>query len=99
MSKTKDDRLVIKNIKGLNQSLRQDVYGSRFWARQVLKTKQDGIGYYMYELCDRENPDRNKIIQGWLNVFDITIGKKVWIAMNDFIVDSDFWKKERDNVR
>ena len=55
MSKTKDDRLVNRNVKKLNRQLANDVFGDRFYARQIQKGKGDGIMYYMYELSRSRN--------------------------------------------
>ena len=96
MSKTKDDRLVNRNVKKLNRQLAQDVFGNRFYARQIRKSKGDGVTYYMYELCDREQPNRNRIVP-WETAFAIDILNKIWTEMNEFIVTSDFWEKYRAN--
>ena len=96
MSKTKDDRLVNRNVKKLNMQLAQDVFGNRFYARQIRKSKGDGVMYYMYELCDREQPNRNRIVP-WETAFAIDILNKIWTEMNEFIVTSDFWEKYRAN--
>ena len=96
MSTTKDDRLVNRNVKKLNRQLAQDVFGNRFYARQIRKSKGDGVMYYMYELCDREQPNRNRIVP-WETAFAIDILNKIWTEMNEFIVTSDFWEKYRAN--
>ena len=96
MSKTKDDRLVNRNVKKLNRPLAQDVFGNRFYARRIRKSKGDGVMYYMYELCDREQPNRNRIVP-WETAFAIDILNKIWTEMNEFIVTSDFWEKYRAN--
>ena len=96
MSKTKDDRLVNRNVKKLNRQLAQDVFGDRFYARQIQKSKGDGVMYYMYELCDREQPNRNRIVP-WETAFAIGTLNKIWTEMNEFIVTSDFWEKYRAN--
>lgn len=90
-----EDRQVNRNIKKLNKQLREDVFGDRFYARQVQKGRGDGIMYYMYELCDREQPERNTIVP-WETAFGICKFNKIWQAMNDFIVSSDFWEKYRN---
>lgn len=90
--KTLDDRKVNRNVRKLNKALQKDVFGDRFYARQIQKSKGDGIMYYMYELCDREQPDRNEIVP-WETAFGIYKLNKIWTAMNDFIVTSDFWEK------
>ena len=95
--KTKDERKVNVNIKKLNRQLAADVFGDRFYARQVRKDRNDGITYYLIELIDREQPDRNKLCHGWLTAFEIYRFNKVWEEMNNFIITSDFWTKYRAN--
>lgn len=95
MKKLIEDKKVNRNIKKLNKQLRDDVFGNRFYARQVKKHKTDGIMYYQYELIDNECPERNTIIRGWLTAYEIYMFNRVWEAMNDFIVNSDFWQKYR----
>jgi len=87
---------VKKNIKKLNRQLKEDVFGDRFYARLRRRERGDGIMYYMYELCDRDQPDRNEIIP-WETAFSIYKFNKIWVEMNDFIVTSDFWEKYRAN--
>ena len=93
MSKSLYDKKVNRNVRKLNRQLLDDVFKDRFWARQVQKSKADGIEYYLYELCDREQPERNELIHGWLNYWEICNSYKIWRAMNDFIITSDFWNK------
>lgn len=93
MSKSLYDKKVNRNVKRLNRQLLNDVFGDRFWARQVQKSRADGIEYYLYELCDRKQPERNELIHGWLNYWEICSSHKIWKAMNDFIITSDFWSK------
>lgn len=93
MSKSLYDKKVNCNVKKLNRQLLNDVFKDRFWARQVQKSKADGIDYYLYELCDREQPERNELIRGWLNYWEICSSYKIWEAMNNFIITSDFWSK------
>lgn len=98
MSKTLMDKKVNSNIKRLNRQLRQDVFGTRFEARQVKKIKgEDGVQYYLYELRDNEQPERNCIYSGWLSGFSIIEMNKVWWEMNNFIIKSDFWEKYKAN--
>lgn len=94
MKKSLYVKKVNRNIRKLNRQLANDVFGNRFWARQYQKARgEDGIDYFLYELCDREQPERNILINGWLNYWAICSSYKVWEAMNDFIVRSDFWSK------
>lgn len=90
MKKSLDDRKVNRNVKKLNRELKNDVFGTRFEARQLKKSYKDGIRYYLYELRDNLQPERNKIV-GWENAFALYTFNKIWTEMNDFIVTSDFW--------
>ena len=92
----KIDRKVNKIVKKFNKQLAQDVYKDRFYIKQYKKSIHDDIHYYMYELCDNLQPNRNLII-GWYTSFDILTFNNIAIQMNNFIVDSDFWLKERGN--
>lgn len=96
MSKNLYDKKTNREVKKLNRTLEEDVFGKRFWARQYRKARgEDGLEYYMYELCDREQPERNKLIEHWVTYFDISILHTLWIEMNQFIITSDFWEKYR----
>jgi hypothetical protein len=93
MSKSLYAKKVNRNIKKLNAQLLHDVFGNRFWARQVQKARGvDGIEYFLYELCDREQPERNMLLH-WNNYWEICSSYKVWEEMNNFIITSDFWTK------
>ena len=49
MAKTKEDKRINKVVRNINKALAQDVFGNRFWIRQVRKTKgEDGLQYYLY---------------------------------------------------
>ena len=93
MGKTKTDRKVNKKIKAFNRSLRQDVFKDRFWVRQYQKTVVNGSSYYLYELMDREEPDRNRIIYQWIRGESPFFMSEIWEEMNDFIIWSNFWDK------
>ena len=72
MGKTKMDKKVNRVARQLNRQLTEDVYGSRFQIRQIQKTKGlDNWPYYLYELVDNEQPERNKIIP-WTSGFSIS---------------------------
>lgn len=93
MKKSLDAKRVNRNVKKLNKQLRADVFGNRFEARQIAKSRTPyGIEYFMYMLIDNEQPERNKIIP-WETAFSIAKFNKIWVEMNDFIVKSDFWEK------
>ena len=63
MSKTKIDKKVNKKVRNFNKSLKEDVFNGRFWVRQYQKTKYDGLHYYLYELIDNLEPERNRVCQ------------------------------------
>ena len=86
-----DDRRVNKNVRKLNKELQKDVFGDRFEARQYKKSRKKGISYYMYLLIDNKHPERNMIVP-WESAFSIYQFNHIWLAMNDFIISSDFWQ-------
>ena len=50
MAKSLSDKKVNKAVKKLNKSIREDVFGNRFWIRQARKTRgNDGVMYYLKE--------------------------------------------------
>lgn len=91
--KTNKDKKINRIVRQLNKQLQKDVFGTRFWARQYRKSNKDGITFYMYELCDRLQPERNKIC-GWYSEFEMLTFRPLHIEINDFIVTSDFWTKK-----
>ena len=93
--KTKMDKKVNKVARKLNKQLKEDVFGDRFWVRQYQKIKADGIEYYLYELCDRLQPERNQIVP-WETGFSLTKFHHLHLAMNDFIINSDWWKNYKN---
>lgn len=95
MSKNKMDRKVNRIAKRLNRELKADVFGDRFWVRQVAKQRsEEGMQYYLYELCDRLEPNRNSIFScGWLWGGSQFLVSDFFEQANDFIVKSDFWAK------
>lgn len=94
--KSKDAKRVNRVVKQLNKSLTSDVFGTRFWLRQNRKSNTQGTTYYLYELCDRLQPERNKLV-GWYSEFEIIKFHPLHIEMNDFIVTSDFWVEYSKN--
>ena len=100
---------VNKKIRDFNKELKKDVFKDRFWVRQCKKIKVDGLNFYLYELIDNLEPERNYIIPGWIWDGSTFFVGKIFENMNDFIVKSDFWaifyndkdryKKEIDNYR
>lgn len=91
MAKTKTDIKVNKAVKKFNKTLKADVFDGRFWVRQYQKTKYNGVSYYLYELIDNLEPERNYLIRGWINGKSPFFMSEIYEAMNDFIVKSDFW--------
>ena len=71
--KTKMDKKVNHYVKRMNNELKHDVFKDRFEVRQVRKTRgEDGLQYYIYELRDNLQPERNKII-GWYTWTEIVL--------------------------
>lgn len=89
------DKKVNKTAKNLNRLIQRDVFGKRFEIRQYKKTSRNEIQYYMYQLIDNEQPERNEIIGKWMTGFEIVGFHTLSIEMNNFIVNSDFWSKYR----
>lgn len=98
MAKNLTDKKVNRAVKKLNKSIKEDIFGDRFFVRQVKKTRgNDNVMYYLYEYIDRECPERNCLSKGWKNEFSILMFNDLWIEMNEFIINSDFWTKYRAN--
>ena len=91
MAKSKIERKINKRIRDFNKDLKADVFGDRFWVRQYQKATVDGMLYFLYELCDREDPKRNYLVPGWFNQYEMLHFYKIWEEMNDFIIKSNFW--------
>lgn len=89
MKKSNDAKYVNRQIRKFNRELVQDVFADRFWIRQYQKARVDGMDYFLYELRDRVQPERNYVIPYWVNVYDAS--RKVFREMNDFIIFSNFW--------
>lgn len=89
------DKKVNKTAKNLNRLVQRDVFGKRFEIRQYKKTCREEVQYYMYQLIDNEQPERNEIIGKWMTGFEIVEFHTLNIEMNNFIVNSDFWSKYR----
>ena len=91
--KTKMDKKVNHYVKKMNNELKHDVFKDRFEVRQVRKTRgEDGLQYYIYELRDNLQPERNKVMHGWLSGYAICrFGGELWMELNEFIITSNFW--------
>ena len=99
--KSKDDRKVNRIAKKLNRQLAADVFGDRFTVHQLRKTKESyyGIAHYLYELRDKQDPSRNKLV-GWVNSYSAS--RELFLEMNDFIIKSNFWElywKDKNNQK
>lgn len=95
MSKNKVDKKINKKVRDFNRELKKDVYNGRFWVRQYQKTRYDGSMYYLYELIDETQPERNQIIRQWIRGNSVFFMSEIWEGMNDFIIKSDFWENWR----
>ena len=91
MGKYKEDKRVNKIVKKINRDLKKDVFGDRFWLRQIKKQRVDGLDYYLYEMKDRKDPRRDTPIRGWLWGGSQFLIGEFYEAINDFIIRSDFW--------
>ena len=97
MAKSLVDKKVNRAVRRLNKELQKDVFGDRFMARQVRKSRgEDGVMYYLYEFLDKECPERNYMYHGWLSEFSVLRMNTIWMEMNNFIIHSDFWAKYYD---
>ena len=92
MSKTKQDKKLNRRVKEFNKALAADVFKDRFWFRQVKKVRGEGeLMYYLYEMKDRLEPERDTIISHWIWGGSQFIAADLFAEMNDFIINSDFW--------
>ena len=97
MGKSNIDKKVNRKVKELNKKIAQDVFGNRFWLKQIQKSKVHDYNYYAYELRDREQPNRNRFISGyWIGETSILLFNDLWLEMNNFIIESDFWQKYKE---
>lgn len=97
--KTNSDKKVNQKIKQLNRRLAKDVFGDRFYVRQIMKSGyRDWHEYhfYIYQLCDRKYPNRNKVV--CLNEGEILIRRLLDVEINNFIVESDFWQTFKSQI-
>lgn len=95
--KTKADKKVNKIARKLNKQLKEDVFGNRFWVRQVAKARVDSVSFYLYELRDRLEPERNITLE-WESEFRLITFDHLALKMNTFIIESDFWSLYRKGV-
>ena len=94
MAKTNVDKRMNRIVKKINKDLREDLFGDRFWIRQVKKVRSQedkSMQYYLYEMIDRKQPERNSYID-WIWGESHFVVSDLFTAINDFIVRSDFWK-------
>ncbi|MGN0992950.1 MAG: hypothetical protein ACI4PE_03425 [Bacilli bacterium] len=96
MAKNKVDKKINRIAKRLNRELKKDVFGDRFWIKQVARQRGDyeGCFYYLYELKDRLEPNRDTLFsKGWIWGSSQFLVSEFYEEVNDFIVRSDFWSK------
>ena len=101
MSKTRTDKKVNRKVREFNKSLKEDVFKDRFWVRQYQKAQLDGVSYYLYELIDELEPERNRIIREWIRGESDFFMHRIFEEMSDFIIKSDFWdlwRKEKYGI-
>lgn len=92
MSKNKTDKKINRIVKKINKQLQEDVFKDRFWIKQICKQRVDGLNYYLYELKDRLEPERDSVFsKGWLWGDSNFLISDFYNEINNFIVMSDFW--------
>lgn len=100
----KKDKKIVHFVKVLNRQVRNDVFGERFYLRQIAKgadVTRDNR-YYDYEFVDNEDPKRNFKHRYWLSKHGTEISyaflcHQVAFDYNNFIIKSDFWEKYYNN--
>lgn len=92
MAKSAYERKANRNVRAQNRELQKDVFGTRFFIRQIQKARADGILYFRYRLEDNLMPERNYETK-WYNEFEIGMGapNKLLKELNNFIITSNFW--------
>ena len=96
MSKTNADKKVNRQIKAINRQIQSEgeVFGPRFSVRLLSKhgyPDAHDLHYYCIQFCDADQPQRDYVET--FNQFEILISNKIWRAMNNFIIHSNFWKE------
>lgn len=104
-AKDKIRRRVRATVRHINRNLRKDVFGDRFWIEiieQHIRPWSDNSGWdahFRIAFHDRENPERD--YDYWFDPHSIIYsglfagGRHMDDDLNNFIVNSDFWKKYR----
>ena len=98
MKKSKEARAINQIVRKINKQIAADVFGNRFYIRQVMKARgTDSCEYFLYELIDREDGSRNRLFKRWICGYTDKrlMNSEVAIEMNNFIIESDFWTKYR----
>ena len=97
MSKTKTDKRVNRVVKCINKELREDVFKDRFSLHQLKKARGiDNMQYYLYEMRDRLEPERNYIIP-WVWGDSCFLKTDLLEELNNFIAYSNFWAIYHNN--
>lgn len=101
----KTKRKMNKRIRTLNNQLKNDVFGDRFYCRSTMMdiaTYFDGSWtlYYDLEFIDRKTGETRKLylISDWSFIHSW----KIFEMMNDLIINSDFWdcyKKQQNQKK
>ena len=83
-------------VKNMNRQIERDVFRGRFKIQIEKETgleDERSVKYYLIQFIDKEEPSRNKYY-GW--VLGIDYPGCLFMDFNNFIVNSDFWKKYKD---
>lgn len=99
MKKSKEAKAINQVVRRINKQIAADVFGNRFYIRQVMKARgADTCEYFLYELIDREDSSRNRLFKRWICSYTDKrlMSSEVAIEMNNFIIESDFWTKYRN---
>lgn len=95
MKRTKADKKVNRIVRQINKQLRDDVFGDRFSVVQLKRTAPyddcRSYFYYIYQLRDAAQPDRNCEAHYSQDEITMTNGLCILKNLNDFIVESNFW--------
>lgn len=109
MKKSKSLKRAIRRdnryIRNFNRDLQEDIFKGRFYIKMLsreVRNFDDNSGFYFWyhlQVIDRENPEATKDL--WLDRYEIYDGpfdglRGLYKAVNETIVESDFWQKYRE---
>ncbi len=89
--KTAKDREVNAMARKINREVATSSFGDRYSVRQAQKANG---AYYLYEMCDKVNPENNRIVRRWLSYYNIVKFNDLVMELNDFIVEVE--RKEQN---